>query len=196
MFPTASFTFSPSNDPPTAPRAGDTVIFSSTSSDADGSVTQWTYNFGDGTSESGSGPPPDVSHVYANAGSYTVTLEVHDNNGNGYTTGGQRVKVSGPGQKTSLVKSVPECTVGGPGTLTLDVYIPSWAQTPTLESLTDPICPGIAQTVTMTELDGDAPSSEPNDAHDARPRIFRITVELGPGVSAEAGSWQATVSWD
>lgn len=47
----------------------------STSSDSDGSITNYAWDFGDGGSASGA----IVSHSYAAAGSYTVTLSVSDN---------------------------------------------------------------------------------------------------------------------
>ncbi len=48
-----------------------------TSSDPDGSVTGWAWNFGDSTTGSGS----TVDHTFAAAGTYTVTLTVTDNRG-------------------------------------------------------------------------------------------------------------------
>ncbi len=48
------------------------------SQDADGSIVNYAWMFGDGTQ--GSGSP--VSHSYAQAGSYTCTLMVTDNDGN------------------------------------------------------------------------------------------------------------------
>jgi hypothetical protein len=47
------------------------------SNDPDGSVRSWSWNFGDGTGASG----PNVSHTYSLPGTYTVTLDVYDNNG-------------------------------------------------------------------------------------------------------------------
>lgn len=47
------------------------------SSDPDGEITAWEWNFGDGSSASGS----QVSHEYAQNGSYTVVVSVTDNDG-------------------------------------------------------------------------------------------------------------------
>jgi len=47
------------------------------SSDADGSIVAWNWNFGDGTSANGE----LVNHTYNAPGSYTVTLTVADNHG-------------------------------------------------------------------------------------------------------------------
>ena len=75
------------NSPPTAdangPYAGfvgDTIVFDgSASSDADGAVVRYDWDFGDGTMAADAGPAP--THVYAAAGDYTVTLTVTDDAG-------------------------------------------------------------------------------------------------------------------
>jgi PKD repeat protein len=51
--------------------------FTDGSTDADGSVTGWSWDFGDGASSDQQSP----AHTYAAAGSYTVTLTVTDNQG-------------------------------------------------------------------------------------------------------------------
>jgi PKD repeat protein len=47
------------------------------SSDPDGSIVSYAWNFGDGTTATG----PTPSHVYASAGSYTASLTVRDEDG-------------------------------------------------------------------------------------------------------------------
>jgi chitodextrinase len=47
------------------------------SNDPDGSISSYSWNFGDGTTGSGG----QVQHTYATKGTYTVTLTVTDNNG-------------------------------------------------------------------------------------------------------------------
>jgi PKD repeat protein len=75
------------NTPPIAAASGTptsgiaplTVNFSSAgSSDPDGSITGYSWNFGDGTALSTS---PAPSHVYQNAGTFTAVLAVTDNRG-------------------------------------------------------------------------------------------------------------------
>ena len=66
--PVASFTFSVS---------GLTVDFTDTSSDPDGSIDAWSWDFGDGNTSTAQNP----SHVYASDGQYTVILTVTDNHG-------------------------------------------------------------------------------------------------------------------
>jgi PKD repeat protein len=74
--PSASF-----NAP--AGRAGTPLAFSGSGSDPDGSITSYSWNFGDGASASGASP----RHAYAHAGTYTVILRVGD-------SGGQSASVS------------------------------------------------------------------------------------------------------
>ncbi len=66
--PTASFTFSRSNS---------TVTFSNNSTDSDGFITSFSWNFGDGSLSTTQNP----SHPHAVGGTYTVTLLVTDNSG-------------------------------------------------------------------------------------------------------------------
>src|SRR5207249_2605874 len=71
--PTASFT-----DPPAA--AGSPESFdASGSSDADGTIARYVWDFGDGTPAADAGPHP--SHTYAANGVYTVRLTLFDDLG-------------------------------------------------------------------------------------------------------------------
>ncbi len=75
----------PSNDPPTADAGGpysdyanNSIIFDgSASNDTDGSITNYTWSFGDDSNGYGVTP----THTYTNQGNYTVTLTVKDNEG-------------------------------------------------------------------------------------------------------------------
>ena len=71
--PSASFTVSPSS-----PAPGETVTFNGTgSSDSDGTITSFEWDFGDGTTATGE----TTSHSYSSSGDYSVTLTVTDDAG-------------------------------------------------------------------------------------------------------------------
>ncbi len=72
LSPVAGFTFTPS-----LPTRHDTVYFTSTSYDNDGSIVSWAWNFGDDSLAS----EENVAHLYADYGTYTVTLIVEDDGG-------------------------------------------------------------------------------------------------------------------
>ncbi len=91
-------TVTPPNQPPTAnftfSCSALTCSFTSTSSDPDGSVASYSWNFGDATTSTAQNP----SHTYAAGGSYTVTLQVTDNQGAQSTTTSKTVTVTAPNQ--------------------------------------------------------------------------------------------------
>ncbi len=78
--PTASFT---------SGIAGMDVTFTDTSSDSDGSIVAWSWDFGDGNSTGVQNP----SHTYVAGGTYTVVLTVTDND-SGINSSSQQVAVS------------------------------------------------------------------------------------------------------
>ena len=73
------------NEPPQAnftitPAGGNTTVnfaFSDTSTDSDGTIAEWAWDFGDGNASNAAEP----MHHYALPGSYTVTLRVVDDQG-------------------------------------------------------------------------------------------------------------------
>lgn len=69
--PTAQFTALP-----ITACVGENITFTSTSTPGNSTITQYNWNFGDGNS----GNTANVSHNYANAGNYTITLVVTDQN--------------------------------------------------------------------------------------------------------------------
>ena len=60
-----------------------TAFDASASSDRDGSVARYDWDFGDGTTLPDGGPKP--GHTYASAGTYAVTLSLTDNLGCAHT---------------------------------------------------------------------------------------------------------------
>lgn len=69
FFPRADFSYSPER-----PSPGETVQFTDQSSDSDGTIEQWQWDFGDGTTSTVQNP----QHAYDTAASYSVTLTVTD----------------------------------------------------------------------------------------------------------------------
>lgn len=70
--PTADFTYSP-----TSPTTEDTIQFTDSSTDSDGSVVSWSWDFGDEYSSTEQNP----THKYSKGSTYTVTLTVTDDDG-------------------------------------------------------------------------------------------------------------------
>jgi PKD repeat protein len=68
--PTASYTFSP-----TDPIINENISFNDTSSDIDGTLMNWTWDFGDGNTSYEQQP----THAFTSPGNYTVCLTVTDN---------------------------------------------------------------------------------------------------------------------
>ena len=119
------------NVPPTANFTagcnGALCSFTSTSADPDGSIVNWSWNFGDGTPP-GSGANP--THTYTTSGTKAVTLTVTDNRG-GTATRTVNVDVVVPSNAPPVAVIVPNCgnlTCGFNGSSsTDDVGIISWA---------------------------------------------------------------------
>ncbi len=91
----------PVNQPPTASFTSTATGLSigvdgTASSDVDGHVATWAWDFGDGTTGSGA----TAAHTYAAAGTYTVTLTVTDDRG--ATASTSRVVVVPPSSKYAL----------------------------------------------------------------------------------------------
>ena len=111
------------NQPPTASFTSTVANLSasfdgSASSDPDGTVVSYAWNFGDGTTGSG----VKVTHAYAAAGTYSVTLTVTDNGGatafvtNSVTVQGPTVYATDGFQRT-VTNGFGTADVGGAWTL-------------------------------------------------------------------------------
>jgi PKD repeat protein len=78
---TKSVTVSAPNAPPTADFGVSctdlSCSFTDGSTDSDGSIASWTWNFGDGATSAA----PSPSHTYASAGTYSARLTVTDDDG-------------------------------------------------------------------------------------------------------------------
>lgn len=115
------------NSPPTASFTATSNLLQASfnaaaSTDPDGTISSYAWNFGDGTSGTGQ----QTTHTYAQAGTYQVTLSVTDNGGATATTS-KNVQVSSappvPGLvagdefNRTLASGLGTADVGGPWTL-------------------------------------------------------------------------------
>lgn len=124
--PTASFVATP------APSGAMTTLDATGSTDGDGRVDSYTWDFGDGTTQTQS--VPIVSHVYARASTYTVRLTVTDNEG----CSTQRIFTG----KATL------CNSSATATTTVEVTVPSPAAAPPeMQAPRPPRCLGRAATI-------------------------------------------------
>ena len=82
---------------PEQPKVGSNIFFESDSTDEDGTIVSWHWDFGDGTTSNQQNP----THKYTKAGEYTVTLTVMDNYGE---------------EDTTSIKITVESSGGGGGT--------------------------------------------------------------------------------
>ena len=94
--PSADFDFYPEE-----PKAGDEISFSDLSTDVDGNIISWHWDFGDGSASNERNP----IHKYSKPGRYNVTLIVKDDNG-GYASFDKIIEVKGketPGMEFLLL---------------------------------------------------------------------------------------------
>ncbi len=100
----------PPNVPPTASFTHSCTdlacTFTDTSADSDGSVTGWSWNFGDGATSNQQNP----SHTFATGGSKTVTLTVTDNMGAASAIESQTFTVTAPSNLPPTASFTSSCT--------------------------------------------------------------------------------------
>ena len=175
--PVASFTFTPLN-----PFGGQAVNFDATpSTDPDGTITGYAWDFGDGTSGTGATP----THVYnpASTMSFAVMLTVTDNSGNtGSTSQSVTVTVTAVSPPTISITNVSPnpASTGQMVTLTFTV-----SSTATVTGITVNWGDG----TTLDSLPGTATSDSHSYANtgNAMSQTFTITVTAtnsgGPGTA-------------
>lgn len=161
----------PTNQPPRAVISGPTTGVAGTalsfsgsqSSDSDGTISSYAWNFGDNTTATGA----TASHTYAAAGTYTVRLTVTDNrNDTGFTdfsvvvsaAGGTTGTISGTvtSPQRGALSGVTVTAAGGPaattsatGTYTI-ANVPGGSPSVSLGTVPTGCTAPAAQTVTVT----------------------------------------------
>jgi len=154
------------NDPVASFTSGCTALncsFTDASSDIDGSIVSWLWDFGDG----GFSSSPDPVHSYASAGSYTVSLTVDDDDGamDSFSTG---VIVSVP---PSHIDQLAEADLPSAGSVS-GSYLDTHADG------------GAVQSITERQSGGKKRSRYSYLSHS-----WRFTVTPGSAVTLHAHAW-------
>jgi PKD repeat protein len=144
---TAAFLFNPPppNQPPIAAFTSNCTdlncdLDGSASSDSDGTIASYSWDFGDSTNGSGVAP----SHSYASSGTYTVNLTVTDDDGSTNTVSHDVTVTAPAGNNLAFVAAAD---AGGGNVKTKTVGVPAATQAGNLMLLT------VAQTSTSTWTD-------------------------------------------
>ncbi|DAC73081.1 MAG TPA: hypothetical protein DSN98_01945 [Thermoplasmata archaeon] len=98
--PAVSFSYS---SPNILVVVNDTILFIDTSTDGDGTIVSWLWDFGDKTSSAEKNPP----HQYMTGGTRTVTLKVTDNDGASSTVSKYLTVIVGPGEPNGAGEKNP-----------------------------------------------------------------------------------------
>jgi PKD repeat protein len=168
---------------PGAPFAGDAVSFDATGSgDPDGTVTAYGWSFGDGGAANG----PLVTHAYASAGTYQVTLFVGDDSGS-VAAVAHTVTVG------SRPSTVPGGAGGGIGGTTAAAFSPPRLTLARLafrggRATTRVSCPRVALSCTGHVTLYTVPKRR------ARKRAARLELRLGSSSFAVAGGGSSALS--
>ena len=103
------------------------TVDGSGSTDADGTVSAWAWDFGDGGTATGAKPAP---HIYTTAGEKVITLTVTDDRGAKHTTTKTVTPVVAnvaPNAAFAAVVSDLTVTVDGSGSTDADGTVSAWA---------------------------------------------------------------------
>lgn len=197
--PVASFT--------TASSWMDVTVDGSGSSDADGSIADYAWDFGDGQTVTGATPS---THTYASPGTYTVSLTVTDNAGATHTTSQSVEATAKPNQvpvaSFTVDKTWLEVTVDGNGSSDPDGSIDSYSwdfgdgtsangATPAKHtygaagtytiSLTVTDNQGATTTATQSVEVAAKPNEKPKASFTATPNALEVSVNAGGSSDAD-----------
>ena len=196
----------PTNSPPTASFTLSCTDLScdfdgSGSTDSDGSITSYAWDFGDGNASSGVA----VSHTYTAGGTYTVTLTVTDDDG-ATDSDTQSVTVNDPASNNPPAASFTfsctdlSCDFDGSGSTDGDGSIASYAwdfgdgNTSSGVAVSHTYTAGGTYTVTLTVTDDDgATDSDAQSVTASEPSTGDITLSVSGG--RVQGNRVANLTW-
>ncbi len=179
------------------------TVDGSGSSDADGTIASYAWDFGDGSTGTGA----TDSHAYAAAGSYTVTLQVTDNEGGQAATTKQVTVGANQAPTAAFTSSVSQLTasVDASGSTDADGSVASYAwdfgdgASGTGETDSHSYAATGTYTVTLTVTDdADATDTASADVTVTAPTVvaadaFARTVATGWGSADTGGAW--SIPW-
>lgn len=187
-----------------------TTVDGSASTDSDGTIANWAWNFGDGATATGA----TASHTYAAAGTYTVTLTVTDDKGASTTTSRQITVVANMAPVSAFTTTQSYLEVSADGSASSDAEGPiaahAWdfgdGKTATGPTATHTYAAAGTYTVTLTVTDGAGATTASTKsvtvvANQAPVAAFThtedvMTTSVDGSTSTDADGHVASHAWD
>jgi PKD repeat protein len=138
--------------------------FTDTSSDSDGFVTNWSWNFGDGTFSTAQSP----AHTFTAAGNYTVGLTVTDNDG---ASNSFSMVVSVTAPPPAFVDQVASADLPSAGTVS-GTYVATHADGGAVQSITERLSGG-----------------KPGKSYSYLSHTWQFSVAPGTSIALYANAW-------